>query len=77
MSNGKGDTPRPLSVDRETFDNNWDKIFGNKEETCEYSGLPAVTSYEELQEEINKVKEKIEQLVKENERISSEENGEN
>jgi hypothetical protein len=24
---GKGDKPRPLSVDQKTFDDNWDKIF--------------------------------------------------
>lgn len=24
---GKGSTPRPLSVDRKTFDDNWDRIF--------------------------------------------------
>ena len=24
---GKGDTPRPLGVSLEDFDNNWDKIF--------------------------------------------------
>ena len=24
---GKGDTPRPLSVDQKTFENNWDLIF--------------------------------------------------
>lgn len=24
---GKGDTPRPLSVDQETFASNWDAIF--------------------------------------------------
>jgi hypothetical protein len=28
---GKGSKPRPLSVDKETFDNNWDTIFGNRE----------------------------------------------
>lgn len=27
---GKGDKPRPLSVDRKTFENNWDAIFGDK-----------------------------------------------
>ena len=27
---GKGSRPRPLSVDRKTFDKNWDKIFSNK-----------------------------------------------
>lgn len=25
---GKGDKPRPREVDRDTFNNNWDKIFG-------------------------------------------------
>jgi hypothetical protein len=32
MSNGKGDTPRPFSVDQETFNNNWDRIFNNSNE---------------------------------------------
>jgi hypothetical protein len=27
---GKGSKPRPFSVDKETFDNNWNQIF-NKE----------------------------------------------
>lgn len=27
---GKGSAPRPFSVDKETFDNNWDKIFKNE-----------------------------------------------
>ena len=27
---GKGDSPRPYSVDQSTFDANWDKIFGPK-----------------------------------------------
>ena len=44
--NGKGDTRRPLSVDQETFSNNWERAFG-KNETCEYSGLRSVASYEE------------------------------
>lgn len=29
---GKGSRPRPLSVDRKTFENNWDKIFKKKKE---------------------------------------------
>jgi hypothetical protein len=29
---GKGSKPRPLSIDKETFDNNWDAIFSKKEE---------------------------------------------
>jgi hypothetical protein len=27
---GKGDTPRPFSVDAKTFESNWDAIFGKK-----------------------------------------------
>ena len=29
---GKGSKPRPLSVDLNNFDSNWDKIFGKKNE---------------------------------------------
>lgn len=29
---GKGSNPRPFSVDRKTFDNNWDRIFNKKPE---------------------------------------------
>ena len=29
---GKGDTPRPIGVPLEQFDNNWDAIFGKKKE---------------------------------------------
>ena len=59
MSNGKGDTPRPLSVDIKTYKNNWEHIFGNKEDTCEYSGLPSPTSYEasdEYQSAVDRLK---------------------
>jgi len=43
--NGKGDTPRPLSVDHKTFADNWDRVFSQPEETCAYSGLPTTSSY--------------------------------
>ena len=29
--NGKGSKPRPFSVDRKTFEENWEKIFGKKD----------------------------------------------
>jgi hypothetical protein len=45
MNNGKGSTSRPLSVDQETFANNWDRIFNNT--TCEYSGLVSTSSYQD------------------------------
>ena len=33
---GKGSKPRPFSVDQETFENNFDKIFGKKNTLPEY-----------------------------------------
>ena len=44
--NGKGDTPRPLSISQNQFSDNWEKIFGKKEKMCEYSGLPNTETYE-------------------------------
>lgn len=29
---GKGSKPRPFSVDKKTFDDNWEKIFGKTNE---------------------------------------------
>lgn len=42
--NGKGDKPRPFSVDQETFGNNWDRIFKKEtkpemwEHLCKHDG---------------------------------------
>lgn len=47
MTNGKGDSPRPFSVNQETFATNWDRIFDKKDRMCEYSGLPNTSSYNE------------------------------
>ena len=44
--NGKGDAPRPLSVDVPTYHTNWDRIFGTTQSTCEYSGLANTATYE-------------------------------
>jgi len=30
-SAGKGDTPRPLSVDQKTFENNWERTFSKNQ----------------------------------------------
>ena len=50
MSNGgKGSAPRPLSVDLDTFDNNWDKIF-KKGKWDHYSDLPNPNSYNDNQD---------------------------
>lgn len=32
--NGKGDAPRPLSVSRKTFEDNWDLAFGKKDKNA-------------------------------------------
>lgn len=59
MSNGKGDTPRPLSVDQETFANNWERIFSNTNDTCEYSGLRSLATYDEIQKDVIELTEKV------------------
>ena len=35
---GKGSAPRPFSVDQDTFTNNWEAIFGRKDNTGEVRG---------------------------------------
>jgi len=60
--NGKGDTPRPFSVDQTTYANNWDRIFGKKDDdTCAYSGLRSVASYDSKSIEMQRL-EMIAQL---------------
>lgn len=48
---GKGDQPRPRSVDSKTFDSNWDRIF-KKEQRYEEAGQgkTSKTSKEENKE---------------------------
>lgn len=51
---GKGSTPRPFSVDQETFESNWDRIFGPKSAQPEwdhYSDLPAPDAYQNDKED--------------------------
>ena len=36
---GKGSKPRPLSVDRKTFEDNWDTIFGKKDPLQELADM--------------------------------------
>ena len=35
---GKGSKPRPLSVEQQIFENNFDTIFRNKEPLCDICG---------------------------------------
>lgn len=32
MTNGKGDSPRPMSVDTDTYNDNWERTFGKTKE---------------------------------------------
>ena len=34
MSNGKGDTQRPMSVSREQYEENWERAFGKEHGEC-------------------------------------------
>lgn len=36
---GKGSKPRPFSVDKKKFDDNWDRIFGKKDQEKEKKDL--------------------------------------
>lgn len=51
---GKGSAPRPLSVDRKTFESNWDMIF-KKPDWDNYSDLPAVSAYDDDDQWIKEV----------------------
>jgi hypothetical protein len=54
MSNGKGDSPRPLSVDAETYKSNWEQTFGN---TPEKAQARISESLHEIQQEINRLRD--------------------
>ena len=52
MSNGKGDTPRPLSVSSKEFENNWERTFQPTKKRLQKKA-------EELQADINKVRDML------------------
>ena len=52
MSNGKGDTPRPMSVDSKTFEDNWERVFGSKQKKLE-------KKIQDLQADIDKVRDML------------------
>ena len=52
MSNGKGDTPRPISVSSSEFENNWERTFGTKKKKME-------KRIQDLQDDINKVRDML------------------
>jgi hypothetical protein len=54
MTNGKGDTPRPLSVDTETYKNNWEQTFENDSEKAR---ARISASLQEVKEEIDRLRE--------------------
>lgn len=52
MSNGKGDTPRPISVSTEQFGNNWERTFGSTKKKIDQK-------IHDLQEDIDRVKDML------------------
>jgi hypothetical protein len=60
---GKGSAPRPLSVDRKTFDNNWDAIF-KKEKWDNYSDLPNPDAYKDDYQDILSTEDCVENALK-------------
>ena len=54
--NGKGDTPRPLSVSQREYEMNWERIFKSNEKRLE-------KMRDELQADIDKVKAKLDELT--------------
>ena len=36
---GKGSSPRPFSVDDQTFSSNWDTIFGKKKKPADFQDV--------------------------------------
>ena len=45
--NGKGSSPRPYSVDRETFDANFDRIFGKSSASANVQPVESKTDSED------------------------------
>lgn len=48
---GKGSKPRPFSVNRETYESNWDKIF-KRPAWDNYSDLPSPEAYKNEYQDI-------------------------
>ena len=71
---GKESAPRPLSVDRETFDKNFDKVFNRTK--VRVSGVPYEVEVSDIVAELERENfmlrtrnERLEQEIKENDAI--------
>ena len=52
VMSGKGSSPRPFSVDQETYDKNWNAIFNNPQERDD--ALAEEEAFKEVEEKQNK-----------------------
>lgn len=52
---GKGSKPRPFSVDTNTFDSNWETIFGNKKKQSVIEEVSAQIAEATLDETENRI----------------------
>jgi len=55
---GKGSTPRPFSVDRKTFDDNWDRIFKNDYQDILSTEDAVLDAFSKLEDHDNRNKTK-------------------
>ena len=52
MSNGKGDTPRPISISSDEYNNNWERTFGPTKRNID-------RKIQNLQDDIDKVRDML------------------
>jgi hypothetical protein len=74
---GKGSAPRPFSVDQETFNRNFDAIFGYKEnKVVRVSGVPYEVDLDSdvatLEQENKQMRARMDRLEDENRRLEEE-----
>lgn len=66
---GKGCKPRPFSVDSETFENNWETIFGKKKkETSDYQDVLStedcvLVALDESEDKITRYNEETQEVL--------------
>jgi len=55
---GKGSAPRPRNVDKKTWEENWERIFGKKDADAEYESdnpLERPYNYKEKQQDLTEL----------------------
>ena len=53
--NGKGDSPRPMEVDREKYESNYDRIFNTDPERDAFNAINEACDFEEAQANLKEI----------------------